>query len=587
MSLSKKIVAILVIIAIMGSIIISKSYAALPTNTGDYTLLEFGGGATDITNVSNGDSVTITYPNGTVSVTGTGLYSAKEQGNNGQNQMVDKYNVYATGNVTVTANPSNGYTANLWSNGSSLNSNTTSFNGLTAGGAPKQIDAVFTSNTNTNPNPGSNNDYEDVNVTVNYIGTYGEVQFNDYGEGRTPEGQTYNGTVKAYKDSSKTNKIAVRTAVGEQPAKTITINGVAMTGINGTDENEFELAGAAGYTITVEADSQAVTPKTVIWVNPDYEPKTEEDKQWVKDFSIGHGYARAIEVYDPNGHKLNPADYINTTVQPDGSKSDDYGLNNGFGWVKILPGSKVVFDFVPEYGYQLTSISINGVAIKATSTMNRFEFTMPEGSGNIHFAATFSKTEDVLKTNSDKVTSGSVSMGDNKLNGGSVQIKVSDADVEPSKIKGFEGAAGDYKVSNILDIDLYNVFYKGKADSDDVWSNQIEELDGYVTITIKLADDVDGNEIVLVHNIHDGEEYEVIPTTYDPETHTITFRTKSFSNYAIASKTVEKAAEIKTSDTPNTGDSIISAFAVFAVAGAGLFVTKKMKSSKLGKRYSK
>ena len=36
----------------------------------------------------------------------------------------------------------------------------------------------------------------------------------------------------------------------------------------------------------------------------------------------------------------------------------------------------------------------------------------------------------------------------------------------------------------------------------------------------------------------------MIPTTYDPVAHTITFKTSSFSNYAIASRTVA---------SPNTG----------------------------------
>ena len=50
------------------------------------------------------------------------------------------------------------------------------------------------------------------------------------------------------------------------------------------------------------------------------------------------------------------------------------------------------------------------------------------------------------------------------------------------------------------------------------------------------------NDVVLVHEKHDGT-YETLSTTYDSSTNTLSFKTISFSNYAIAyktKKTVEK-----------------------------------------------
>ena len=67
--------------------------------------------------------------------------------------------------------------------------------------------------------------------------------------------------------------------------------------------------------------------------------------------------------------------------------------------------------------------------------------------------------------------------------------------------------------------------------------NRIDELDKETTITMKLADGINTNDIVLVHNVHDGDKYEIIQIeSYDSETNIITFKTKSFSNYAIALK---------------------------------------------------
>lgn len=427
----------------------------------------------------------------------------------------------------------------------------------------------------------SNNDYEDIDVDVVFTNTEGEIKINNE---RTPEGPGHIGTLinAGYTDSSKNNTITVNTSFGMNIAKKITINGTDYN-CNGTDSNEYEVPGAASYTIKIEGNSSSVTPKTIIWANPDYTPKDAADAEWIKEFTIGHGYARAIEVYDPNNHKLNPSDYINTTVQPDGSQSDKYGINNGFGWVKILPGSRVVFEFIPEYGYQLTSISINGQPINATAAMNKFEFTMPDGSGNIHFAATFSKTEDIVKADSAKISEGGIKLGNN-LTSGSAQLTVKDVELSADKIKKFEGAAEGYTVSNYLNIDLFNVFYKGKADSEDVWLNKISELNEEATISLKLADGITADDIVIVHNIHDGEEYEIIKIdSYDPETNTITFKTKSFSNYAIATKTSTTVEKVI--NNPQTGDNIIMTVLIFAIAVLGIYITARINKNYKTKKY--
>lgn len=88
-----------------------------------------------------------------------------------------------------------------------------------------------------------------------------------------------------------------------------------------------------------------------------------------------------------------------------------------------------------------------------------------------------------------------------------------------------------------------------------------------VLFCLKLEDGIDGNAIVIVHELHDeaGEptgEYEIIPVTYDAASQTITFKTKSFSNFAIAAKTTADAT-----GTPDTGffTSIVNGISSFAL----------------------
>ena len=110
-------------------------------------------------------------------------------------------------------------------------------------------------------------------------------------------------------------------------------------------------------------------------------------------------------------------------------------------------------------------------------------------------------------------------------------------------------------------------------------SNELKELNNEATITLQLENGVNGNEVVIVHEKHDGT-YEIIPTTYDSATNTITFKTSSFSNYAIASKTIDT-----TSTNPQTGDNIIIFSVIFVIALTGILATciiskKKVKNNK-------
>lgn len=407
----------------------------------------------------------------------------------------------------------------------------------------------------------------DVKFTDTHINTYinNKVVFDD----REGQKDSFKGTIEkaGNVEENETNILKFQPVFGDAPASSYIINGITYTKDSDavrlydekTGEIEIEVPGASKYTITGVADSTFVAPRTIIWTNPNYVPKDEEDAAWTSDFKFTHGYAKAIEVYDKDNHKLDPSEYTNTIQQPDGSRSDQYGLNNGFGLVSVYPGSKVVFEFIPDYGYQLTSISINEQPMAATNTINRFEITIPEnpeGSGNVHFGATFTKTEDIVKTNSTSINSGEIALG-NELEGGSAQLTISDTSVSSNKKAQFENVAGAYEITNYLDIDLYNVYYKGKNDANDVWSKQIEDLNEYATISMKLKENIDADDIAIVHNIHNGDEFETIKIdSYDEATNTITFKTKSFSNYAIAVKPHEiKNVNIEL-DAPKIGSKV-------------------------------
>lgn len=386
---------------------------------------------------------------------------------------------------------------------------------------------------NDNYNNGSEGGSEDISFDIKFTNTHINVWINNKTVLSDENGDllnSYEGTIEeaGTTASNETNTLRFIECFGDAPVNEYVINGVSYKeGTEGVEvvDGEFRITvpGAEKYVIRGEGDTSVQVPRTIIWTNPGYVPKDEEDAEWIKEFSLKNGSAYIKAVYDEDGNLVD----------------NDFGTGVGedyFGWVDITPGYKVVFEFVPEYGYQLTEVLSNGHALEPQSVTNQYIFTMPDT--NIHFDAEFTKTEDIVKANSIKVSSGEVTLGKNALGGGTAQLTVNDIELTSEKIAGFEKAAGEYSISDYLDIDLYQVFYKGKNDANDVWSNKISELDKEATISIKLEDGVNTDDIIIVHNIHDGEEYEIIEVdSYDAETNTITFKTKSFSNYAIATKT--------------------------------------------------
>ena len=97
---------------------------------------------------------------------------------------------------------------------------------------------------------------------------------------------------------------------------------------------------------------------------------------------------------------------------------------------------------------------------------------------------------------------------------------------------------------------------------------------------------MEGNEAVVVHEKNDGT-YEMIPTVYDASSNTVTFKTSSFSNYAVASKMDSQIVGDGTGNDsmniPQTGDDILKYVLLIALALMVLgtvIVFKRQKSTK-------
>lgn len=318
---------------------------------------------------------------------------------------------------------------------------------------------------------------------------------------------------------------------------------------------------------------------------------TSDPNKEDEDVYIGHSKLRFVSAtYEVGGTEYTTkaedivhgrGDYVEFGVGSDYMNPDYEG-----GSLVLPEGAEVTMLIIPEYGYQVEYISSNGGEMIAGDSISEFKFQIHKG--NFHLGAKVVPVKDEVKSSTNKVEGGSIVIDSNEIDAGSVQLSVKDVTPSTTKVAEFEEKAGDYTVSEYLNISLDQVFYKGTADN--VWKNEIEDLNEEATISLQLAEAIDPENTVILHNIHDGDNFETIEIeSYDANTNTITFKTKSFSNYAIATKvsatntgtenintTTENNTTGTASSNPITGDNIILFVTIFAIATLGIFTTIKL-----------
>ena len=263
------------------------------------------------------------------------------------------------------------------------------------------------------------------------------------------------------------------------------------------------------------------------------------------------------QLIDENGHETYP--FVHFQLD-----RENFETGAKMSEMVIPEGSWVTMKIEPEYGYQVKSFELGSQSIRIGETS---VFSFQIGKGNFHIGAHVEKQSDDTKVETEAVKEAGIQLAEGTLDAGSARLYVEDADVSDEKAAEFDEYAEEngYAISAILDINMSQVFFKGTGNSDDVWANPMEELETPAQIGLEL-EGYHGEMISLLHNIHDGDEYEEIPLTYDEELDMYVGEVSGFSNFAIAEKEITNSHP-----TPKTGDHapIVPALLLFAF-GLGL-----------------
>lgn len=264
------------------------------------------------------------------------------------------------------------------------------------------------------------------------------------------------------------------------------------------------------------------------------------DDTYGEDGRIEHGTAEIIKI---NGQDVSQMTFSNFANNP-GDKSG--------GHLAVKRDDVVTIKLIPDYGYQLSGASINGVELEALDNqVSTFTFTMPDT--NVHFKGIFTQTSDEINTSATKVSSASFENGANAAPSGNLRLTVADSNEDTTNALAQVANAVSAEAVNLT---LDQIVSKGNGNS---WETPVTQFGQPVKMNLKVADydTAAGYEVVREH---DGNLTKL--TTSVSEDGTLTFETNQFSTYFIV-KTAKKAdnGNAKTEKSSNTSSTTASSAA--------------------------
>ena len=265
------------------------------------------------------------------------------------------------------------------------------------------------------------------------------------------------------------------------------------------------------------------------------------DDTYGEDGRIEHGTAEIIKI---NGQDVSQMTFSNFANNP-GDKSG--------GHLAVKRDDVVTIKLIPDYGYQLSGASINGVTLAPQTEVSTFTFKMPDT--NVHFKGIFTQTSDEINTSATKVSSASFENGVNAAPSGNLRLTVIDSNEDTTNALAQVANAVSAEAVNLT---LDQIVSKGNGNS---WETPVTQFSQPVKMKLKVADydTAAGYEVVREHN---GNLTKL--TTSVSEDGTLTFETNQFSTYFIV-KTAKKAdnGNAKTENSSNTSSTTASSAAGF------------------------
>ena len=332
------------------------------------------------------------------------------------------------------------------------------------------------------PNPPQGSQ-EDVNLTVNWSGNFGEIKVGGKSVDLNNTSQSFSRL--AVNDDGMID-VSIQAEITIQ-FSSIKINGTEQ--LSSGEKKEF-------YAFQIPKTDTGLSIDVVTAQSDTYTIQWAYDDSFGEDALVEHGNIEMISGYTSGG--------------------DTYWLAE--------KGAVVRVKLVPDYGYQVVGAKINGeVDLVAENESNEFTFEMPPT--HVHFKGIFIKTEDIVANSSAAISSASFSGEEVASTGGTAKMTISEA--TPSDTDEVSGTIDTTKAVEAVDIKMDQLFYKNSAD--DVWSTNKTELASAAEVRLTVNQSADGYAVLREHN----GLVEEIDATYNEASGTIVFSSDKYSTYTL------------------------------------------------------
>lgn len=390
-----------------------------------------------------------------------------------------------------------------------------------------------------------------------------------------------NGTVQVENDGTD-REIEFQVAFGKAVSKVI-VNGTEYSGSAikdlGNDKISVVAPDAASYNIQLKAgESKNVT---IAWA---YDKEEAIKFFGGEDAYVENGTVEVVSIKRGD-------DVIFDAANPPQSDPDAPGphmsVDETGGFLPIEKGDDVVLKLIPKYGYQLSSVTINGQTLVPQEGVSTFK--LDNIQGNLHFSGVFVKTDDKVDNKSESVSDVKIVSGAGVVSSGNLSLSVADNKTYDKDVTSV--VEGDAEKVASVEFTLDNIVSKGNGS---YWDTNLTELNKPVELSVDVKGELAEGEEYSVVRDHNGK-LEELECEYDAKTGAVTFETDRFSTYTIVKKLTldgnnnsgngnggnnsnKPNNNTNTNATPSTGDPYDArVIALFVIACVGLIIMGSKK----------
>lgn len=337
--------------------------------------------------------------------------------------------------------------------------------------------------------------------------------------------------------------------------------GLFVTLNSDTDRDNFEQATLVGY----DASGNVVSS-----INFDYETMKRE-RMGTGAVNPAYSYiltvtlSRQKKIYWTSSDTANCSLYLLTAQGNENPDSTSRREGSSF---SADIGTTYYFLMMPSYGYQVSSLDVNGnsiTPIAGDANMGIFKFVM--GNGDFRIQPSLARNNDVVTNTSNTVNGASISNGSAAGVGGNLSMNVTDAAVDNTAIEA-SSAYGSGEVSAVatVDIDLKQIVSQGNGTN---WNKDLTELSGAITVGLGVPNDLSAGETYSVIREHEGVKTE-LAASYNASTQVLSFPSNQFSSFTIIKrpKPAASASESSGGSSSSSGSSSDTASSVPAATAS-------------------